>query len=167
VSDHRLPRDFDPGIHDGERTCLINIDDLSRFRDRTLAERRKHVGAAEVLVAEQTRTFFKDWNRRRNWPVIERLTQDFQAKRQAVAGRLFAKLSPQMSQTDREYIEGALRLFESRILHGPISALAEEANQSRTPVDGQNLLDALRSLFRLPVCPVGDHLVRNSDPASA
>jgi glutamyl-tRNA reductase len=166
ILDIAVPRDFDPRIHDGERTCLVNIDDLSRFRERTLAERRKHVGAAEALVAEQTRTFFKDWSRRRNGPVIERLTQEFDAKRQAVVCRLFAKLSPQVTEADRKYIEGALRLFESRILHGPINALAEEANHGRSVADGQNLLAALRRLFRLPDCPIGEYIRRNPDPAS-
>jgi glutamyl-tRNA reductase len=166
ILDIAVPRDFDPAIHDGERACLINVDDLSRFRDRTLAERRKHIAAAEALVAEQTRAFFRDWNRRRYGPVIERLTRDFEAKRQAVVRRLFAKLSGEVSEADREYIEGALRLFESRILHGPISALAMEAEQPRAAADGQGLLDALRSLFRLPECPVGDYVQRSPGRAS-
>lgn len=163
ILDIAVPRDFDPRIHDGERTCLVNIDDLSRFREKTLSERRQHVAEAEALIGEQTRAFFKDWSRRRNGPVIERLMQEFDAKRQAVVRRLFAKLSPQVTEADREYIEGALRLFESRILHGPISALAEEANQGRSAADGQTLVAAIRSLFRLPVCPVGDYMRRSPD----
>lgn len=166
ILDIAVPRDFDPRIHDGERTCLINIDDLSRFREQTLAERRKHVGAAEVHIAEQTRAFLKDWSRRRNGPVIERLTQEFEAKRAAVVRRLFAKLSPQVSEADRKYIEGALRLFENRILHGPITALAEEANQVRAAAQGQTLLAALRRLFQLPECPIGDYMRRSPDRAS-
>jgi glutamyl-tRNA reductase len=166
ILDIAVPRDFDPRIHDGERTCLINVDDLRRFRDRTLAGRRKHVAAAEALIDEQTRSFFKDWNRRRNGPVIERLTREFEAKRQAVVRRLFAKLSPDVSEADRKYIEGALRLFESRILHDPISALAEEAKQGRSPVDGSRLLAALRSVFRLPESPVGNYICGGQGPAS-
>jgi glutamyl-tRNA reductase len=166
IIDIAVPRDFDPRIHDGERTCLVNVDDLSRFREQTLAERRKHVAAAEALVVEQTRAFFKDWSRRRNGPVIERLTQEFEAKRQAVVRRLFARLSPQVSDADRKYIEGALRLFESRILHGPITALAEEANRGQSSADSHNLLAALRSLFRLPECPIGDYGRQCPDPAS-
>lgn len=167
ILDIAVPRDFDPQIHDGERACLINIDDLGRFREKTLSERLKHVPAAETVIAEQTRTFFKDWSRRRNAPVIERLTREFDAKRQAVVRRLFAKLSPQVSEADRKYIEGALRLFESRILHGPISALAEEANQSPSTGDPHSLLSAMRRLFRLPEYSVGDYLRRSPDPASA
>ena len=43
ILDIAVPRDFDPAIHDGDRVCLFNIDDLHRIRDQTLAERLKHV----------------------------------------------------------------------------------------------------------------------------
>src|SRR5262249_53513439 len=43
VLDIAVPRDFDPRIHDGDRTCLFNIDGLQSIRERTLGDRRKHV----------------------------------------------------------------------------------------------------------------------------
>jgi len=43
ILDIAVPRDFDPRIHDGDRTCLFNIDDLKRIREQTLHDRRKHV----------------------------------------------------------------------------------------------------------------------------
>src|SRR5262245_42645684 len=49
ILDIAVPRDFDPRIHDGDRTCLFNIDDLKRIREQTLAGRRKHVAAAEAI----------------------------------------------------------------------------------------------------------------------
>jgi len=64
ILDIAVPRDFDPGIHDGDRTCLFNIDDLKRIRERTLAERMKHVVAAEAIVAAEQRRFLSDWTRR-------------------------------------------------------------------------------------------------------
>ena len=33
IIDIAVPRDFDPLIHDGDRTCLFNIDDLKRVRE--------------------------------------------------------------------------------------------------------------------------------------
>ena len=39
ILDIAVPRDFDPAIHDGDRACLFNIDDLQRIRDQTLKER--------------------------------------------------------------------------------------------------------------------------------
>ena len=146
VLDIAVPRDFDPRIHDGERACLFNIDDLKRIRDATLADRMKHVGPAEAIVDAETKKFLHDWARRRNGTVIARLTQEVEAKRRAIQDNLFARLNGRLSENDRKYIEGALRLFGNQILHGPISALTEET-QSGT--GGHTLLDALRKLFRL------------------
>src|SRR5207302_654617 len=83
ILDIAVPRDFDPRIHDGDRTCLFNIDDLQRIREATLAARREHVAPAEAIVEQEAERFLKDWARRRNAPVIARLTQDFEAKRKA------------------------------------------------------------------------------------
>lgn len=149
ILDIAVPRDFDPRVHDGERTCVVNVDDLRQVCDRALAERRSHVGAAEAIVADQARAFMKDWARRRNGPVIERLTRDLAAKRRAVLGQLLSKLDGRLGEADKRHIECALRLFESQILHGPISALADEAAGDRPPALAEGLRDALRRLFRL------------------
>ncbi|NDH10082.1 MAG: glutamyl-tRNA reductase, partial [Gammaproteobacteria bacterium] len=50
ILDIAVPRDFDPEIHDGDQTCLFNIDDLQKIRESTLKERLKHVPQAEVIV---------------------------------------------------------------------------------------------------------------------
>ena len=49
ILDIAVPRDFDPRIHDGDRACLFNIDDLQRIRAQTLTERQKHVAPAEAF----------------------------------------------------------------------------------------------------------------------
>src|SRR6516164_4333636 len=38
ILDIAVPRDFDPRIHDGDRTCLFNIDNLKRIREETLRQ---------------------------------------------------------------------------------------------------------------------------------
>jgi glutamyl-tRNA reductase len=149
ILDVAVPRDFDPAIHDGDRTCLFNVDDLMRIREATLADRKKHVAPAEAIVEQEAVKFLADWQRRRHGPVIARLTQDLEAKRQAVLKNLFARLNGRLTDDDRQYIEGAFRLLQNQFLHGPISALTEE---TKAPIDnpaGHTLLDALRKLFRL------------------
>jgi glutamyl-tRNA reductase len=147
ILDIAVPRDFDPRIHDGDRTFLFNIDDLQRIRDATLAGRREHVAAAETIVDQEVRRFLTDWARRRNGAVIARLTADFEAKREAVLRELLAYLDGRLTESDRKHIEGAFRLLQNRFLHGPISALAEASSADAPP--GHTLLDALRKLFRL------------------
>jgi len=145
ILDIAVPRDFDPRIHDGDRTCLFNIDDLKRIREQTLHDRLRHVAPAEAIIDQEQGRFLSEWQRRRSGPVIARLTQDFEAKRQAVLAQLLQRLNGRLGDADRAYIEGAFRLFQNQCLHGPISTLAEEAAEG----NHHALLDALRKLFRL------------------
>jgi glutamyl-tRNA reductase len=145
ILDIAVPRDFDPRIHDGERTCLFNIDDLQRVREQTRKDRLRHVAAAEVIVEQERRRFLAGWSRRLHGPTIARLTANLEAKRQAVVRQLLAKLNGRLAEADREYIEGAFRLLQNQFLHGPISALAEGPHEA----SGHTLLEALRKLFRL------------------
>jgi glutamyl-tRNA reductase len=145
ILDIAVPRDFDPAIHDGDRVCLFNIDDLQRIREQTLAERRHHIAPAEAIVDQETERFVADWARRRNGPTIAQLTDDFERKRRAILTKLMTRLNGKLTESDRKSIEGAFRLLQNQFLHGPISALGEASRDG----GGSSLLDALRQLFRL------------------
>ena len=145
VIDIAIPRDFDPRIHDGDRTCVFNIDDLKNIREKTLAERRKHVVPAEAIVEQEVHRFLKEWTRRRNGPVIARLTQDCDVKRAAIVAQVMSKLNGRLTDDDKRYLEKAFHLMQNQFLHGPISALDEATHEGH----GGNLLEALRKLFRL------------------
>ena len=41
ILDIAVPRDFDPSIHDGDRACLFNVDDLKRIQEQTIKERQQ------------------------------------------------------------------------------------------------------------------------------
>ena len=144
ILDIAVPRDFDPRIHDGDRACLFNIDDLQRIREQTLRERQKHVGPAEAILEQEVKRFQSDWIRRRNGPIIAKLTQEFETRRHAIVAQLLPKLNG-LSPEERAHIEGAFRLLQNQLLHGPISALAEEAHEPGR----HTLLEALRKMFRL------------------
>lgn len=145
ILDIAVPRDFDPRIHDGDRACLFNIDDLQRIRDQTLKERQRHLAPAEAIIDQEVKRFQRDWLRRRNGPIIAQLTQEFEERRKAIVAQLMAKLNGRLSAEDKAYVEGAFRLLQNQFLHGPISALAEDAH-----APGQHtLLEALRKMFRL------------------
>ena len=143
VLDIAVPRDFDPAIHDGDAVCLINIDDLMNIRTQTLGSRQKHVAPAEAILAAEVRRFLSEWERRRNGPVIQQLRTEVDRVRAEVVGPMLAKLNGKLTPAEREYVEGAFRLFQNRLLHGPIAALHEHTN------DGGTLLDALKKMFRL------------------
>jgi len=144
IIDIAVPRDFDPAIHDGDRVFLFNIDDLQSVREKTLAERRKHVAQAEAIAQQEANRFVAEWSRRRTGSIIARLTADFEAKRQVVLSQLMHKLNGKLTDEDKRAVEGAFRLLQNQFLHGPISAIGEE---SRT--GGATLLEAIRHLFRI------------------
>ena len=149
ILDIAVPRDFDPRIHDGDRTRLFNIDDLRRMCEHALAERRNHVGHAGTIVMEETHAVFTDLVRRQTSPVIKRLIEDFQTKQQAVVQQLFAKLDGRLSEPDREYVMDAFCLLRNQILHRPISALAEETVQGQLVSGRYTLPAALCRLFQI------------------
>ncbi len=145
ILDIAVPRDFDPRIHDGDRVCLFNIDDLTRVREQTLAKRKRHVAPAEAIVEQEVRKFAADWTRRQSGPVIGLLNAEVDKVRAAVVGPLMAKLNGKLSDADKAYVEGAFKLMQNRILHGPIAALQEAQKEGSSGT----LLEALKKLFRL------------------
>ncbi len=145
VFDLAVPRDFDPRIDDGDRVSVFNVDDLNRVRDQQLAERRKHVAPAEGLVAAEVAAFLTDWNRRKDGPVIGALTEEVNKVRDAVLAPLLGKLNGRLTAADKAAVEAAFRLFQNRLLHGPIAALQEASREGHGP----GLREALMRLFGL------------------
>jgi glutamyl-tRNA reductase len=86
-----------------------------------------------------------DWNRRRSGPVIGQLTAEVDKLRAEVVNPLLAKLNGKLSPEEKRQLEGAFRLFQNRVLHGPIAALQEAHREGH----GGTLLEAMKKLFRL------------------
>lgn len=145
ILDIAVPRDFDPQIHDGDRVCLFNIDDLTRIREQTIAKRQRHITSAEAIVEAEVRRFADEWNRRRSGPVIGQLNAEVDKLRGEVLGQLMPKLNGKLTDTERQAIEYHFRLFQSKLLHGPIAALQEASREGQSGT----LLEALKKLFRL------------------
>ena len=143
VLDIAVPRDFDPAIHDGEKVFVFNIDDLARVREETLGTRRQHVAPAEQLVEAAVRSFADDWNRRRNGPVIGQLNAEVDKLRREVTEALLPRLGDRLTDADRKQIDRAFKLFQSKLLHGPIAAL------DSTGRTGSGLPEIFKKLFRL------------------
>ena len=145
VLDIAVPRDFDPAIHDGDRVCVFNIDDLTRVREQTIAKRHRHLAPAEAIVEAEVRRFVDDWNRRRSGPVIGQLTAEVDKLRAEVVAPLIAKLNGKLTPEEKKSVEYAFRLFQSKLLHGPIAALQEASREG----ENRPLVEALKKLFRL------------------
>jgi glutamyl-tRNA reductase len=145
VFDMAVPRDFDPRIHDGDRVSIFNVDDLTRVADQAVAERRRHIPAAEAIVTAEVARFIHDWNRRKDGPVIGQLTAEVDRVRDGVLEPLLAKLNGRLTDAEKASIERAFRLFQNRLLHGPIAALQEASREGHS----HSLREALMKLFGL------------------
>ncbi|HEY2785278.1 MAG TPA: glutamyl-tRNA reductase [Fimbriiglobus sp.] len=145
VLDIAVPRDFDPALHDGDRVVVVNVDDLARVRDETLAERRRHLAPAEAIVDHAVRAFAADWARRKSGPVIRKLTAEFDRVREGVTGPLLTRFNGKLTPEEKQAVEYAFRLFQNQLLHGPIAALHESSAEA----GHGTLLDALKKMFRL------------------
>ncbi|MCS7270916.1 MAG: glutamyl-tRNA reductase, partial [Gemmataceae bacterium] len=117
----------------------------TRVANQALAQRRKHVPAAEAIISQEVRQFVLDWNRRKDGPIIGRLTAEVDRLREAIVAPLLQRFNGKLSEADKAYIEGAFRLFQNRLLHGPIAALQEASRLGQ----GQTLREAIRKLFGL------------------
>ena len=145
VFDMAVPRDFDAAIHDGDTVSVFNVDDLSRVADERMAGRRRHLPAAELIVDTEVAKFVKEWNTKQDGPVIRQVTEEVGKIRDAVVAELLQKMNGQLTEADKAYIEGAFRLFQNRLLHGPIAALKESSREGHSG----GLREALRKLFGL------------------
>lgn len=145
IFDMAVPRDFDQAIHDGDAVSVFNVDDLAREADRCLGERRRHLPAAEQIIDAEVSKFVEDWNRRANGPVIGQLKAEVDKIRDSVIAPLLGKLNGKLTDADKALIEGTFRLFQNKLLHGPIAALSEASREGHSG----GLRDALRKLFRL------------------
>src|SRR4051794_11691099 len=148
ILDIAVPRDFDPGIHDGDRTFLLNIDDLKAMSEATLAGRRAYIRAAEQIIEQETQRFTKEWARRSNGPVIEQLTRWCETRRQEAVKHVLSRLRGKLSDADCVATEKAFSRFQNQLLHGPIRALTEEIHAGAA--GGYTLVEALHRLFPLP-----------------
>lgn len=145
ILDIAVPRDFDPKVGDCADTFLFNIDDLTKIREQTIAQRQKHIAPAEAILERECKKFCDDWAHRKHVPVIRKLTESFDQLRQAQVKKLFGQLNGKLGDEERKLIEWSFRQLQNQFLGAPIEALRDASKDGTSA----NLLEAIRKLFRL------------------
>jgi glutamyl-tRNA reductase len=148
ILDIAVPRDFDPAVHDGSRTLLLNIDDLKAMGEVTLGRRRAHIRSAEQIVEQEAQRFTKGWARRTNGPLIEQLTRWCETRRQKAVEHVLSRLRGKLSDADCSATEKAFSRFQNQFLHGLIRALTEDTHAAAA--SGCTLVAALLKQYHLP-----------------
>jgi glutamyl-tRNA reductase len=144
ILDLAIPRDFEPAIGDCLQVFLYSIDDLRAACEANRAERDADLPAALAIVEQETARFMADLYHRSTGPMIRRLKQDWQKPKEDELRRLFNKL-PDLDDRSREEICQSFDRLLNKLLHPPLEALRDEAQQGIPHA----LLDALKRLFQL------------------
>jgi len=144
ILDLAVPRDFDPAIGRRPEVYLYSVDDLREACEKNRQERDKEIPAAMRIVQAETDRFMGDLHHRATGPMIQRLRQGWEKRRDEEVSRLFHKL-PDLDDRSRDEIRQAFDRLLKKLLHPPLESLRNAARQG---IPG-TLLDALARLFQL------------------
>ena len=82
ILDLSMPANVENEVNDLPNVTLVNVDELSKITDKTLATRKKEVPLAEAII-EKHKEDFKEWlNLRRFTPAITALKQSLETIQQ-------------------------------------------------------------------------------------
>ena len=143
--DIAVPRDIDPAANKLDSIYLYDVDDLQGVVQANLKERQKEAAKAELIVNAEVSQF-------QNWlstlevkPTIVALRQQLEQIRQVEIGKTLSNLNT-LNDKERKAIESMTCAIINKILHHPTYILKQASNGD----DGNQYLDAVRTLFDLP-----------------
>jgi glutamyl-tRNA reductase len=120
------------------------MDDLRRFAEAGLAERRREVASVQVIIDEEVDRFSAVSTAREVAPLIAILHAHGESVRSVELDRLRARLGD-LDERQLDAIEALTRGIVAKLLHEPTIALKDAAGTPK----GERLADALRDLFEL------------------
>ena len=141
IVDVAVPRDVDPGAGNLPGVTLLDMDDLRRFADVGLSERRREIGKVRDLIDDEVARFRDVALGREVAPLIASLRARVEELRLAELDRV----ARGMSDDERAALDAATRSLVAKLLHEPTVRLKDEAGTPR----GERLAEAVRELFQL------------------
>lgn len=144
IVDVAVPRDVDPAAAAVEGITLLDMDDLRRFAEAGVAERRREVHAVEELLRAEVDRFVAIASAREVAPLVAALHGRADTIRVGELDRFAGRLAS-LDDAQREAVEALTRGLVAKLLHEPTVGLKQAAGSPR----GERLAEALRDLFRL------------------
>jgi len=142
--DIAVPRDIDPTVKDLYNVFLYDIDDLQAVVAANIQQREREARRAEQIVAAAV-AFFDVWYRSLDvMPTLIALRKRFDELREAEFGRVVNKFEG-MTERDRRLVEGMMKRYANKLLHGFMSHVKNCAGSG----DGAVCLTAIQCLFGL------------------
>ena len=140
-------RNFDPAINKIDNVYLYNIDDLKSVAEENLQERSNEAEKAEGIVYEEVENFARWIHSLEQIPTITALRQRLEEIRRGELEKSLGGGLRDLSEKQREALDGMTTAMINKILHGPISHLKRN---SRGEDEEETLyVAALKKLFDL------------------
>jgi glutamyl-tRNA reductase len=145
IVDVAVPRDVDPGARHVPGVTLFDMDDLKRFTEGSLHDRRREVSRVQSIIIEELERFQTDRTARELAPLLTALRSRGEDIRAAELERFRAKLDALDPET-RNAVDAVTQGIVNKLLHEPTVRLKDVAGTAR----GELYADALAALFDLP-----------------
>jgi glutamyl-tRNA reductase len=144
VVDVAVPRDVDPTAANLPGVELLDMDDLRRFVEAGLSERRREVAAVETILEEESARFVAVSSSREVAPLVTALRDRAEEVRAAEVERFGSRLAG-LGDEQAEAVEALTRAIVAKLVHDPTIALKDAAGSPR----GERLAESLRDLYDL------------------
>ncbi len=144
IVDIAVPRDVDPAVAELPGVTLLDMDDLNRFAQAGIHERRREVGAVQAIVVEELSRYNDATSARAVAPLVSTLRNRAESVRQAELERYTGRLAG-LDARQADAVEALTRSILAKILHEPSVKLKDLAGTPK----GDRLAEALRDLYEL------------------
>ena len=144
IVDIAMPRDVDPASAHIDGVTLLDMDDLRRFADAGLAERRREATRARALIEEELARYRTLTTAREAAPLVTALRSRAEEIRQAEIERFNGRLAG-LDDDQRAALQALTKGIVAKLLHAPTVLLKDASGTAK----GDRLSEALRDLFDL------------------
>jgi glutamyl-tRNA reductase len=142
--DIALPRDVDPAVNDVANAFVYDIDDLNGVVNSNLEERMREAERAEVIIAEELRSFESWLESMEVVPTIAAIRAGAESIRTDEMAKAMKRLDG-LSEADIKTVEMLTQAIVNKMLHVPTAVLKTTAAEK----DGYAYVDAARRLYGL------------------
>lgn len=155
--DISVPRNIDPAVRHIDNAFLFDIDDLKQRVEQNREERLQEAEKAERMVVDEV-AVLRQWLRSLEvTPTIVALRNRTEDIKRGELDKVLGRL-PQLSQAERELVEGLASSIANKLIHGTMITLKAEANSA----NGTAFVEAARRFFNLEA----DALVSQRGPGT-
>jgi glutamyl-tRNA reductase len=144
IVDIAVPRDVDPAVAAVPGVTLLDMDDLRRFAECGVAERRREVAVVDALLNDELERYLVATSAREVAPMIVALRERAEAVRASELDRFRGRFDD-LDPRQLDMVDAVTRGLVAKLLHQPTVVLKDAAGSAR----GDRLVAALRELFEI------------------